>query len=112
MWAVFRDGCYVTTTKTWDEALADEFLNLYLPQEEAKKKRIIDARFTLATIVVTTTSARIGGRLGSSKRTSPLRRKGRGNAFTKSSPHFQIGLPGMMVNFSPVAIEQSPILTQ
>jgi integrase len=43
-WAVFRNNRYVVTTKTMDEALADEFLELYRLQNEAKNKKIVEPR--------------------------------------------------------------------
>ncbi|MCA1529461.1 hypothetical protein [Bradyrhizobium yuanmingense] len=52
IYALFRDGCYVVTTRTRDRELAEKFRDLYALQDEAKKKKIIDARFTQATVVI------------------------------------------------------------
>ncbi|WP_354201495.1 tyrosine-type recombinase/integrase [Bradyrhizobium sp. JR4.1] len=52
MWAIFRNHCYVRSTRTRDEALARDILDLFKKQDEAKNRRIVDARFTLASEVV------------------------------------------------------------
>lgn len=50
-WAIFRNNCYVVTTRTTDEALAEDFLELYVLQEEAKKKVVEPRNFDAAEIV-------------------------------------------------------------
>lgn len=51
-WALFRNRCYICTTRTKDERLANEFMELYVLQEEAKNKKIVEPRhFDVAEIV-------------------------------------------------------------
>lgn len=52
MWAIFRNNCYVVSTKTRDKDLADKILELHIRQDGAKARKIVDARFELATTVV------------------------------------------------------------
>ena len=52
MWAIFRNNCYVRSTGTRDEILARDILDLFRKQDEAKRRRIVDARFALASEVV------------------------------------------------------------
>jgi integrase len=52
MWAIFRNNCYVRSTGTRDEALARDILALFEMQDEAKRKKIVDVRFSLAPDVV------------------------------------------------------------
>jgi integrase len=52
VYAIFRNNCYLVTTKTRDEALAEEILDLHKLQDEAKSRKIVDARFVLATVVL------------------------------------------------------------
>jgi hypothetical protein len=51
-WAVFQDGIYRVTTGTRDEVLADQVLELYQLQDEAKNRKIVEPRnFDAAEIV-------------------------------------------------------------
>lgn len=51
-WALFRDKCYVCTTRTKDQRVANEFMELYALQDEAKNKKIVEPRnFDVAEIV-------------------------------------------------------------
>jgi integrase len=52
MFAIFRNNCYVHSTKTRDKALAEDILALFKKQDEAKRKKIVDVRFSLASDVV------------------------------------------------------------
>lgn len=52
MYAIFRNNCYVRSTRTRDEALALDVLDLFRKQDEAKRRKITDARFALASEVV------------------------------------------------------------
>ncbi|MCK1270834.1 MULTISPECIES: tyrosine-type recombinase/integrase [unclassified Bradyrhizobium] len=52
MYAIFRDNCYVRSTGTRDKELALDIKDLFKKQDEAKNKKIVDARFALASEVV------------------------------------------------------------
>lgn len=52
IYAMFRDGAYHKTASTRSKSVAEERLELYLLQDTAKKKRIVDARFADAVEVI------------------------------------------------------------
>lgn len=51
-WAVFDGGVYVVSTKTRDLEKAEDFLEVYAAQAEAKREGVLDVRFADATEVV------------------------------------------------------------
>ena len=51
-WAVFDGGVYLVSTKTRDREQAQDFLEVYSAQAEAKREGVLDVRFADATAVV------------------------------------------------------------
>jgi integrase len=52
VWAIYRNRRYLITTKTRDEHLAGEILELHVLQDGARARNLVDARFVQATVVI------------------------------------------------------------